>query len=106
MADLNGVYDPTGLSEDELITRIQKLRNYIGYQYDQNYVTSAESMELILAILEEEYEYRIMKNRAEAEEKNKLRMTKIKNKHPNDPTPVIKPKSDVITIGRIAGVDD
>ena len=99
------IFDPSKLTDDDLRNKRFELSNAIINYRRTNYMHLVESMELTLAVVEEELEYRFAKATevSEAARLKKIKAMKYKKKGTKKKA-VIKP--DYITIGFIKGVDD
>lgn len=60
------LFDPKDLSDDDLLERLQKSRNYLGQQTQLGHDYTVESIEAIVRTLEGEQERRFEKQRDEA----------------------------------------
>lgn len=65
----NGMFSAEGISDEELIQKIMKMRNMLSSQSCHNHIGLHDSVGMNLAILEEEYEARQQRHRLEAQEK-------------------------------------
>lgn len=105
-----GIFDPKDLSEAELQDRIQRARHFIGVQIDMGHNSLVDSLNLTLAVLEEEHEYRVLKQReeykTEMEENSKRQRRRPTLKDKEEKPKKEKPKSTALNIGHISGVDD
>lgn len=102
------IFNPKDLSDDELQERIQKARHFAGLHIDAGHNSLVDSIELTLAVMEEEQEFRTLKKREDYQKEMKQNAKK-QRRRPNlseKPEKEEKPKSETITLGHISGVDD
>lgn len=92
------VFDPTSLSDEELYDRIIKARGLVSTYMQSGYIAMAHSIEMTLAVMDEEREYRMFQQRERQAEEAKRRT--IRN-----PNETYVEKSPHITLGKIEGVD-
>jgi hypothetical protein len=98
-----GIFDPKDLSDEEIAAKRAGLNKHIADYRNTQYQHLVHSMEITLAVLEEEYEYRQLKkmeeisaNAAKPSKHDKRKKQSAKTqKNPN-----------VINVGFIKGVDD
>lgn len=103
------LFDPTELSDDELFSRMMRARHFLGVHISQGNDGLVHSIEMTLAVMEEEQIYRDLKKqeavlqdtlkRKQKSESKRRKRNKIKE-------PKVVGDPNTITIGHIAGVDD
>lgn len=104
------IFDPKDLDDDELLARIQRARHFIGVHVSEGHDSLVHSIELTLAVMEEEQEYRAKKRQEDhvADMKKRKKQMAARASR-SDPKPVEDEKKEdngTITLGHISGVDD
>lgn len=102
------IFDPSKMSDDDLFNKMQEARMYLGHHINLGHDSLVHSMEVTIAVIEEELEARQLKSLADKEKEHRKKMKKL-NKVPNykpDFDDEDEDDNEVITIGHIPGVDD
>lgn len=96
--------DLDNLTDDQLYDKIQKLNRMVSYYIGIGMTSMVESVELNMAMLQEEHEYRMkmkVENANREREKSTTSRFTRKNKKQKKENPNI-----IATLGHIKGVDD
>lgn len=100
------IMDPKKLSDEEVQQKCRKLNQMIMAYRQTGHMAMIQSMEITLAILEEEWEYRMHMKADSIEKERNKQIDRVNSKRKKGSVkPPIK-KTDTITIGFIKGVDD
>jgi len=102
------IFDPSKMSDQELDERRYKVTNMIMSYRRTGHIQLVESLEMTLAVMEEEWEYRMGRKAEEAEKERKRVLERSQSKHKKkNSTKKEPPKNpDIIIAGFIKGVDD
>jgi len=100
------IFNPKDLSDDDLFERIQKANHFLGVHISQGHDSLVHNLHILIAVMEEEQEYRSLKRKTEHEDEIKKRL-KASNKRKGKDTEISKDvENGTSTLGRIDGIDD
>jgi len=102
-------FDPTKLQDKEIEEKRYKLTNMVMAYRNSGHIHLVDSLELTLAVLEEEWEFRLAKKAAmvDSDRKKAVEKANAKSRKKNvSKKDAIKTNPDIIIAGYIKGVDD
>lgn len=100
------IFDPSKLDDEQLFNKLQEVRMHLGQHTNLGHDSLIHSMEISIAVMEEELETRQLKAQTDREKEFRKKVKRI-NKHPTSkPQDDDEDDSDTITIGHIEGIDD